>query len=360
MRFKQDIGQVRQRMRAFWAQEMADRALISAPAPLASKARATESESREDSGRKDAQALIRQWEDPDTMRRNALHSLETTYLGGDTLPVLFQNYGTAGHCRYFGAKPTYSESTLWFDPVWTDLTEVHSAYDETLLEEQLQNARRLTDWSGGDYLMGMPDHCGTLDALGHLYGSQRLLVEMLAEPQKVQEAARLVDEKWISAHERFYQASRDLNGGGVHAWMHLWAPGRVQQMQCDMSVMISPAMYESFVLPELERQMTWIEYPVYHFDGIEQTRHLDLLLSLKKLKAIQWTHVAGQPSPARHLPTLRRIQAAGKSLLVMTPPEDVPALLDGLSAKGLYLHTKARTQEEAQRLVAYVERNSRA
>ena len=68
-------------------------------------------------------------------------------------------------------------------------------------------------------------------------------------------------------------------------------------MQCDMSVMFSKEMYREFIVDELEQQMEWLEYPVYHFDGVEQEQHLDYILGLKKLKAIQWTHVAGQPRP---------------------------------------------------------------
>ena len=130
-------------------------------------------------------------------------------------------------------------------------------------------------------------------------------------------------------------------------------------MQADLSVMISQEMYEEFVKPELEEQIRWIDYPVYHFDGIEQTKHLDIILGLEKLKAVQWTHVAGQPSAVHYLPTLQRIQKAGKSLIIMTPAKDIPELMDNLSHKGLYLHTEADTPEEAQEIIRYVETHTR-
>lgn len=78
-----------------------------------------------------------------------------------------------------------------------------------------------------------------------------------------------------------------------------------------------------------------------------------MILSLPGLKAIQWTNVAGQPSPVHYLDTLQRIQKAGVGLIVMTPPEDLPKLLDNLSARGLYIHTEAESQQEAERLIAY-------
>ncbi|MDL2295174.1 trimethylamine corrinoid protein 2, partial [Ruminococcaceae bacterium OttesenSCG-928-D13] len=248
---------------------------------------------------------------------------------------------------------------IWFDPVWEDLSEAEAAYTEERLKRHLAIAKYLTDHAKDDYLVGMPDSTGTLDALGHLYGTENVLFAMLEEPELVRRAVRILNDGWARTNEQFYQISRAHNGGGVHAWMHLAAPGRLTHMQCDMSVMFGPDRYAEFVLDELTQQMEWLEYPVYHFDGIEQARHLDLLLSLDKLRAIQWTHVAGQPSAVHHLPVLQKMQKAGKALIVMLPPGDVAALLDGLSAKGLYIHTEVETPEQADELVRLVEKNSR-
>lgn len=107
---------------------------------------------------------------------------------------------------------------------------------------------------------------------------------------------------------------------------------------------------------ELEDQIEWLDYPIYHFDGIEQEKHLNYILELKKLKAIQWTHVAGQPSASHFLPILKRIQDAGKCLIVMAPADDVPILLEHLSGKGLYIHTETEDQESAKAVIRYVEK----
>ncbi len=359
LRFKEDIDLVKERMLCFWEHKMADRALISVIAPKAPGLHIDMFHNEKDLTC-DPEALRRYWEDPETIYRNNIKRLENTYLGGETLPLIFQNYGTSGHCNYFGAVPKYGNDTIWFDPVWEDLSRADSAYTEERLKKHLEIAKYLTDRAGEDYLVGMPDSTGTIDALGHLYGPENVLTDMLDAPEKVKHAIQKVNEGWIKTNELFYKISREHNEGGVHAWMHLYAPGRLTHMQCDTSVMFSKAMYEEFVLDELYQQMDWLEYPVYHFDGIEQTRHLDLLLSLTRLKAIQWTHVAGQPSAKHYMPTLQKIQKAGKSLIIMTPAEDIPELLASLSAKGLYLHTEVATVEEAKALVAYTEENSHA
>jgi len=358
VRFKPDIGKVRERLSAFWAMEMADRALISVVAPKTPGAHISQFHNPEDLT-SDREALVRYWEDPQTIRKNNIERLERTFLGGEALPVIFQNYGTSGHCNYFGAKPKYGNDTIWFDHTLESLEDIDGAYTETLLKKHLHIARYLADRAGDAYFLGMPDSTGTLDALGHLYGTENMLMDMVAEPEAVLHAIQVVNDGWARTNEMFYQIARDVNGGGCHAWMHLIAPGRIQHLQCDMSVMFSPEMYEKFVMPELIGQMEWCEYPIYHFDGAEQARHLDLLLSLEKLKGIQWTAVAGQPSAAHYLPILQRMQRAGKRLIIMAPPTDVQPLLEGLSARGLYIHTETGSAEEARDLIRLTERLSK-
>ena len=358
MYFKEDIDKVKERLFAFWDREIVDRACVAVWAPK--KEGVNTSAFINDAQCPDEQSIIRYWTDPATIYRNNMRRLENTYLGGECIPAVFQNYGTAGHCSYFGAKPSYGKDTIWFDPVWKSLEDADTSYDESALEKYLAIAQFLVDRANDYYFVAMPDNCGTLDAICHLYGTENVLVSFREEPELLKNAIHKVNEGWKRSYEKFYKISRENRGGGsAHMWMHLLAPGRLAQMQCDLSVMLSPAMYEEFVLPELYEQMESIDYPVYHFDGVEQIAHLPYLLSLKKLKEIQWTYVAGQPSAAHYIHVLKRIQEAGKGLIIMAPSSDIPALMDGLSSKGLYIHTEAKDVAEAHAIEDYVKNHTK-
>jgi hypothetical protein len=358
VRFKEDIDKVRERLYAFWEREIVDRACISVIAPNKKSVPISMFHNPNDLT-KDPQALRQYWENPQTIHKNNIVRLEGTFLGGEALPVIFQNYGTSGHCNYFGAQPIYGNDTIWFDPVWSSLEVADHSYNEDSLKKRLAIARYLTDNAKDDYFVGMPDNCGTIDAICHLYGTENVLMDMISCPKILKQAVDTVNIGWAKTNEMFYNISKEHNAGGVHAWMHLLAPGRLTHMQCDMSVMISEQLYEEFVIPELEQQMQWLEYSVYHFDGIEQLRHLPYILSLEKLKTIQWTYVAGQPSAAYYIPALKQIQKAGKSLIIMAPACDIPVLLDELSAKGLYIHTETQTADQAKEIIAYTAKHSR-
>lgn len=112
-------------------------------------------------------------------------------------------------------------------------------------------------------------------------------------------------------------------------------------------------------MQDLLEQAEWADYPVYHFDGVEQIKHLNHILNIDKIKAVQWTHVAGQPSVGHYVEVLKRIQDAGKGLVLMATRDDLGILLDNLSAKGLYIHVNAHSPEEADEIVKFVEKNSK-
>ena len=163
------------------------------------------------------------------------------------------------------------------------------------------------------------------------------------------------------AYERIqkdvYDIVRENNyGGSCIGWLSTWARGLHSQMQSDVSVMISNDMYRTFIEPELRAQCDFLDYPLYHFDGVEQIRHLDTLLSIEKLRVIQWTQVAGQKPCTDYIPELKRIQAAGKGLLILTYPDQVETLMENLSSRGLYLVLSAGSRDEADAILKDIAR----
>jgi len=354
MLYKENWDKVKERLIALWEREIVDRCCISIVAPKDKNIdidvfTACESD--------DPQKLKEFWENPVNILERNLKRMENTFFGGESLPQIFLNFGTGGHAIYFGADYRYTPESIWYFPVikdWDSYQLIYNPYNNFLVK-QFKIARFLSEEGKSRFFVSMPDNCGNLDALAHLRGTQNLLLDMVFNKERVKEATHILNDGWKKANEEFYQITRQCNeGGSTNGWMNTWAPGRQMQMQCDLSVMISPDLYKEFVIPELEEQMEWIEYPVYHLDGKDQIRHLDYLLSLDKLKIIQWTDVKGQEPPVKFFPALKRIQKAGKALIIFTPIEDIPELLAELSSRGLYLHTTADSEEEAREVIKYV------
>ncbi len=54
-------------------------------------------------------------------------------------------------------------------------------------------------------------------------------------------------------------------------------------------------MFKQFVLNTLRTDTEKLDNVIYHLDGVGELNHLDDILSLEKLKAVQWVFGDGQP-----------------------------------------------------------------
>lgn len=295
--------------------------------------------------------------------------LEAGYFLGDGLPKLYINIGPGVLAALLGSDYEFVDGSTWFSPPtkaegvsWDQipLEEI----DLTLnLEHPLwQRVCTLTEagierW-GNQLTYGITDLGGNLDILASLIGAQRLAVEMLDQPGEVERLCGQIRRAWLECyniqHKTLDRAGKvpgaQRSGMGSSGWSCLWAPQRMYMLQSDFAYMISPAMFKRFVMPDLQECCDEIAYPFYHLDGKGQIRHLDQLLSLEKLRGIQWVQGAGAPPAEEWLDLLRRIREGGKLCQVYTSVEGARKIINELGGKGFAFEiVDEMTQEEAAR-----------
>lgn len=354
-----DFERIQRRMKALWDNEILDRCCISVVYEDKNKRDEIDTFPESETDR------MKYWTDPEiVLKRNIAH-MENTYYAGDAFPLVSLNLGPAGHAGYVkGMKWTYEPSTIWFSPFMREELKP----DEILFDRQgflygktLELARYFRDECKGNYVVSMPDLAGNIDVLAALRGTQELMMDFLGEDEEIIKKCLVkIQQMWEAGLEDTYQIVKDCNyGGSSVGWLRTWAPGFHGQMQCDISVMFSNDIFKKYAAAELNAQSEFLEYPLYHFDGIEQIRHLDTLLSIDKLKMIQWTSVVGQPSPLNYIRELKRIQESGKGLLLTLKPEEIEPALGELSSKGLFILAEADSREQADDMVKLAEQNTR-
>jgi hypothetical protein len=354
MYYCNDWEKTKKRYAAFWAREAVDRAVVYAQAIRdgSSYTRPVPADSE----------LERFYNDSEWMLERNLLRFENTHYAGDGFASIWVPFATSGHCCYTrGAEFQYAARTVWVHPTIRDWDVNPVVFDTgcKLLEAHCRMLAHLCAHAGGRYLVGNYDHCGNADALAALRGSDNLMVDFLTEPERVKEGIRALQEIQKQTMNRFYEVLQPANGGTVNAWMCSFCEQKQIQLQCDLSVMISPAVFEEFVLPGFDFYNDWPGRTIYHLDGMEQIRHLGMILSAKSVDAVQWTPVDGQPKTSEFLTELKRIQAAEKSLVIFPYPDEVELLSRELSHKGLLMKVLgAYTQDEADNLVKIVERNA--
>jgi hypothetical protein len=190
--------------------------------------------------------------------------------------------------------------------------------------------------------------CG--DTLASLRSSYKLLFDVADCPDYVREFELYLMKQWIE----IYQGSYDITSVGAEGstcWFNLWSPGKFYAAQCDFAYMISPQTFRDVFLPAIEMQTQYLDHTIFHVDGVGSFAHVDVLIELPRLQAIQILPGAGKPSPLHYLDVLKKVQAKGKNLWIRIRPNEVEQALSELSARGLFITTQCRTEEEARTLI---------
>ena len=82
-----------------------------------------------------------------------------------------------------------------------------------------------------------------------------------------------------------------------------------------------------------DRQTEFLDHTIYHLDGANAFHHLDALLELPQLQAIQVLPGAGNPGPLHYIDVLRKVQAAERNLHITIPASEVEEALSLLSER---------------------------
>jgi len=301
-----------------------------------------------------------QWSDPAYVAAHLRADMARRVWPVDMLPVAWPDIGTVSLAAYLGAIPEYGLDNVWYkacidDPDNAPPLVFDPSHPEVIrLESVVKEAVAL---SKGDYLVGMPAIISNMDVLAELRGAGELLLDLIDRPDWVKEKLADIHTVWETAWERMYHLVRAGDNSMAFGYFMLWGKGRTGLLQCDVSANFSPDMFGEFVLPGLERECAFLDHSLYHLDGHQCICHLDHVLSVKDLDAVEWTPDPKVPTggSAHWFPMYRKIRDAGKALwLAGVTPEELRPLLDAIGTDGLYLTVNmdsAREFEAAFKLV---------
>jgi 5-methyltetrahydrofolate--homocysteine methyltransferase len=267
-----------------------------------------------------AQAIVDRWD----------YDLSTQRFLGDAFPVAWPNFGPGVVAAFFGARLENGQNTVWFHPSrdceLADLALMYNAENPWLNRIKNIYQAAMDRWQGL-VQVGMTDLGGNLDILASFRPGETLLMDLYDRPEEVKRLLWQSHDLW----HRYYNEIQDIlrpKNPGYSGWECFFSEEPFYMLQCDFSYMISPAMFDEFVRPELAATCRRLSNPFYHLDGKGELPHLDYLLAIPELKGIQWVAGAGQPSATHYIDIYKKVLSAGKNIQIVSPEGMTFELLD--------------------------------
>lgn len=358
MLYKDDWYKSQERFDAFWNGEIIDRCCFAVKSPR--------NNSMDSSIKfREFKNLEEKWLDSEFRYNNFMYDVVNTFYGADAFPNFWPNLGPGVTASFVGSPYNLDEGTIWFDtkPIitdWDNHPEINLFQESPMWINAYTMMEYFLKRADGNYFVSMTDLGGTLDIIASLRGSETLLFDFYDYPDEVLNLINKIDNIWIESYEKLQRLSEKyiLGSGG---WLPLWCRERCYPIQCDICVMISPQQFEKFAMPSLIRQSQYLGKCIYHLDGPGELKHLDQILSIDRIDAIEWVPVPEDGrwtiGDEKWYLLYKKIQEKGKKLILRdVEPASIEKLLDSISPKGLFFTTYAQNEDEAKDIIKKVEK----
>ena len=301
--------------------------------------------------------LNQRWFDPEWRAEYLDWYVAHSSLMADMLPVANTQLGPGSLAAILGGVFEGGEDTIWIhpDPNYTDDIKFNPNHPNYLLHKDL--LRTCKKKAQGHYYVGMPDLMEGMDVLAAIKGTDKVLLDTVMQPEVLEHQMQQINDIYFKVFDELYDIIRE---GDEMAFCYFssWAPGKMSKLQSDISTMISVDDYRRFVQPFIQEQCQKIDYTLYHLDGVGAMHHLDALLEIKELNAIQWTPGVGEPqggSP-KWYDLYKKILAGGKSIMACwVTLDELRPLLDNIGGDGVHLEMDFHNEREVEQAMRIIE-----
>jgi len=296
--------------------------------------------------------------------------LRTHKLMAEAFPHLSINIGPGSLSTYLGSRPNFTWDTVWYEDIaregWDKIGALK--YDPENYwwkrhQDALKTAREL---SNEDFIIDIPDIIEGIDILAALRGPQNLCYDLMDIPEIIKDYMNQLDDLYFKYYDPLYDLVKLSDGSCSYTAFEVWSPGKMAKVQCDFSAMMSPEHFREFVVPSLRKQCQQLDHSLYHLDGPDAIKHVDAIMEIEELDALQWVPGAGKPDCGFEgwYPIYDKVRAANKSLQINLYDgdfnnwvENADKLVKRYGPDGLYFIFPEMSEAQALQLMEKAERD---
>lgn len=234
---------------------------------------------------------------------------------------------------------------------WDDALAVRLDPENPWFRKYLEFAATLVRAAAGRFPVSHGAEVGPTDLHAILRGHTQSIIDLADEPGKSAALLWRLGEIFREATEAIWKRLPLFCGGYFDAQYSLWAPGPVARMQEDATAVYSPALYRRFVQPVDRMIARSFSNCFIHLHSTSMFL-LDAFLEIGEIQCYEINNDALGPPVRDMVPYFRRVQKAGKPLLVRGSftPDEMRLLVDSLDPRGLFLNIMVSNMKEIEAL----------
>ncbi len=244
---------------------------------------------------------------------------QNTFYGGESFPVYTCDFAPDQYASFFGGKIEGQEGqyTTWVHKIAETASQLDCRFhsDAPSFVALLDYISKAAEFANGNFLINMLDLHSNLDTLSALLGPENLCIELLDDPDVVENKLREINNSYAAVYDAVYRAGKMDRLGSI-GWHPVWAKGKTAVVQCDFSCMISPEMARKYVIPSVEMEVSHLDHCVYHYDGKQALGHFEDILAISGIDCVQWVPGDGEKRTLFWMDLLQRIQTSGKKVWI--------------------------------------------
>ena len=190
----------------------------------------------------------------------------------------------------------FGDVTSWSVPLvseWAQMDRLKLDLENTYFKKIEQLTHCALERCHGKFLVGYTDLHPGLDCVAAWRDPLQLCYDMVDQPGQVKRLTELAFQDFERIYDHFDRLLKDAGQLSV-SWMGIPSYGRMHIPSCDFSAMISSDHFQEFGLPILQREVKSMTHNIFHMDGKGVARHLEAILSVPEVHAIQWVQGVGK------------------------------------------------------------------
>lgn len=311
-----------------------------------------------------------QYCNPERMVARYRHFCENHEFLAESFPNMSVDFGPGSVVAYLGSDIEFHKDTVWFTEAvedWADAPKLTFAPDNKWFVKHMKIVKQCRELAGEDFYIPIPDLMENIDVLASLRGAQNTIFDLIDEPEEMEKRIQEVTDVYFEYYNRFYELTKDRSdNSSCYTVFQIWGDGKTGKIQCDFSAMMSPEQYREFIVDSLQQQAKKLDNVLYHLDGPDAIRHMDAIMEIEEIDALQWT--SGDHGPDGTLeewyPIYDKARLAGKSLWVKVYSgevddwiQNVDKLIKRYGSHSLLLYFDPMSMTDAEKLLDYAEKH---